>query len=68
MGSARPLSQAPTGEGQGEGWDGALTLFAELATEARGAETLAADRVAVGSMSTPTHPLAASPVEARGTG
>lgn len=46
---------------------GALTLLAELAVEASRAETLAADRVAGGSVLTFTHTLAASPVEARGT-
>lgn len=71
----RPLlshTQAGQGQGRGVGWEhvgcGALTPLAELAVEASGAETLAADGVAGGSVLTLTHPLAASPVEARGTG
>lgn len=45
-----------------------LTLLAELAVEASGAEALAADRVAGGSLLTLTDSLATRSVEARGAG
>lgn len=45
-----------------------LTPLAELAMEASRAEALAADRVAGGAMLTLARLLAASPMEAGGTG
>lgn len=71
VGSASPLP--PPAQDWARGWDGstgrgALTHLAELALEASGTETLAADGVAGGSMLTLARPLAASPIEARGTG
>lgn len=64
-----PLSQA---QGKGTGWEcvGARTLtpLAELAMEASRAEAPAADGVAGGAMLTLARLLAASPMEAGGTG
>lgn len=69
----RPLpSHTQAGPGRGVGWEhagcGALTPLAELAVEASGAETLAADGVTGGPPLTLTQPLAAGPVEPGGTG
>ena len=63
-----PHPRLGAGRARARGGFGALTALAELATEAGKAETLAAGRVAEASVLALAQPLAASPVEARGTG